>query len=229
MSRNKKFEYNTESCILKARTTFEEIAQIGGSEVMREEAGRALEAIRPNINAKALCEFYDEFKLEGEYLTLRGSHDTEHILLCKAFAQIDPATVKSVCVFALTAGNCRYDGDRIMAQLFADYWGTAVVEAVKQELVRSLKRELAFQYAEDYLLSEFFGPGLYGMDLSQMRELPALCDFAKLGLSVSETGYLMPEKSVAGLIFIVNEDYKGLDEKCESCEGNTVSCNLCTA
>ena len=228
MSKSRFYDYNTESCILKAKKTFEEMAQIGVSEVMRDEANRALDDIRPRIDAKALCEIYESFKLEGEYLTLTDGRGNEHILLCKAFAQIDPETVEGVCVFALTAGDCRYEGGRIMAQLFADYWGTAVVETVKQELARTIKRELAFNLAKDYTISEFFGPGIYGMELSQMTEFPSLCDFTKGGITLNESSYLLPEKSVAGMFFIVNENYRKLDIRCESCEGNPVSCNLCT-
>jgi len=227
MSNSKFFEYNTESCILKARPAFEEMAQIGGSEVMREEATRALEEIRPRIDAKAYCEVYDNYSLDGEYLTIRGTRDEEHILLCKAFAQIDPASVEGICVFALTAGDCKYEGNRIMAQLFADYWGTAVVEAVRQEVARELKKELVFQNQNDYTISEFFGPGIYGMDLSQMAVFPRLCDFTRVGLTLNDSSYLLPEKSIAGLVFIVNDKYKMLDSRCEKCEGNQVSCSLC--
>ncbi len=228
MKSSKIFQFNTESCILKARQVFEEMAQIGGSEVMRDESKRALEQIRPNIDAKGLYEVYDNYVLKDEYLTVRDNKGRKHILLCKAFAQIDPASIEGVCVFALTAGNCQYEGERIMAQLFADYWGTAIAETVKRQLFSALKMELAMQFDKELTLSESFGPGLYGMGLAQMQEFSSLCDFTKLDMTESESGYLIPEKSVVGMVFIVNEGYSRLDDKCESCEGNIASCNLCT-
>ena len=91
----------------------------------------------------------------------------------------------------------------------------------------SLKKELALQQAAPVMLSEVFGPGLFGMELGEMAKLPSLCDFAKAGISVSESCYLMPEKSVAGLIFKVNGGYVKLHGKCETCDGNPISCILC--
>lgn len=181
---------------------------------MRKEAFEIFDVIRPRIDIKVIYSFYDEFELDGHVLTA-GRHQFR----CTAFEQLAPEAIEGVYFYAVSAGDYFPEDKTIMQQLYADIWGTAFTDAAREMLIDRLKHEHA--------VSDSFGPGFYGMDVSEMKKMPDMVDFDRLGMEVKESSVILPLKSCAGILFKVNEKYIRLNSACELCYGNRKTCTLC--
>ena len=107
-----------------------------------------------------------------------------------------------------------------MDQLLADMWGTAFADAARKYCRLALEKEAD--------LSDEFGPGFYGMDLRQMKDLAKLADPSLIGIEVRENGILVPLKSCGGLYLDVGEGYAALDKACAECRGAAAGCGFCS-
>jgi hypothetical protein len=183
-------------------------------ERMRKEAFEIRERIRSRVNVKAIYSYYDMPALSGSTATIDGV-----VFHCNAFEQMNPESIQGVYVHLLTAGEYHLDGEPIMNQLFADIWGTAFTEAGRMRLEEMLEGQGA--------LSDGFGPGFYGMESIQMKELTTLLDGAAIGVETRATGILLPLKSCGGMTFRVDDSYIRLSTECADCRGNKSGCAFC--
>lgn len=138
---------------------------------------------------------------------------------CNAFEMIDPSTVKGVYLYALSVGDFGYPEEPIMDQLYADIWGSSFTDAARILIKKQIE--------EESKLSDSFGPGFYGMDVSEMSKLASILSFDKLEMELKNSRILLPLKSCAGLYFAVTDDYRKMNSECESCRGSHKSCVLC--
>ena len=218
MNRSIPVIFDKDKCDAPAEELFLESSGCGREgekyERMRREAFSVREAIGPGTGPRGVYSVYPGFSLKGRTLETGGV-----LLSCSAFEQIPEDAVEGVIVYAVTAGDYDMPEGTVMEQLYADIWGTAYTDAARNLLTDELRAE--------YMLSDSFGPGFYGMDLEEMKKLPGLVDFAAAGISVNESGTLYPEKSCAGILFAVNKKYRPVDGACMFCAGNESSCALC--
>ena len=212
-----KVEYNTKLISL-ADEIFMNTFGMGRSgskyDRMRQEAAEVIKKIQHKVNVRSTYKYFDSFSLKGTELTVN-----EQTFSCKAFEKIDPQSVKGIYIYALSSGDFSCVRETTRKQLYADMWGNAVTEAGRI----ILRNEL-----ESYsTLSDSFGPGFYGMDVTEMAKIDMLIDFSNIGVELRENKILFPLKSCAGIFLNVNETYKRLDDHCKYCKGKYVSCDLC--
>lgn len=183
-------------------------------ERMKQAAFQMRDAVQERVQVITECRYYDQFKLDGRYLTIDGQS-----FECAAFEQLDESMLRGVYLYVLSAGDFGLPEEKITNQLYADFWGTAFTDAVRELMRQELSKEIK--------LSHSFGPGFYGMDVSEMKKLNHLLDFKSIGLELRNDKIILPLKSCAGIIFSVNEEYPELYPACESCRGTYKSCRLC--
>lgn len=216
--KNKVITIPTEACDALADVYFMDISGIDRPgpkyQRMKKEAFDIRERIRPNVKIRAVYSYYDKVELSGSTAVI--DQVTFH---CNAFEQIDPRTVHGVYLHLLTAGEFYLDGEPIMNQLFADIWGTAFTDAGRMKLEEML--------ADGGRLSQGFGPGFYGMESIQMKDLTKLLDGAAIGIETKPTGVLVPLKSCGGMTFRVGEGYVNIESECINCLGNPSGCAFC--
>lgn len=181
---------------------------------MQEAAMRMRDQIEDNVQIRAAYVYYEDVRLEGDTALIGGQS-----FRCNAFQQVDPGVVKGAYIYALSAGDYGFPEENIMDQLYADIWGTAFTDAA-----RLLLQERLGQAAR---LSDSFGPGFYGMDVSAMEQVAALIDFKALDIELRSSRVLLPLKSCAGLYFSVSDDYREINRSCQDCLGTYTSCQLC--
>ena len=169
---------------------------------------------KENINIKASYAYYDDIELEGKKLKIGGLE-----LDCVAFEQIDPKSVEGAYIYAVSAGDFYLEKKPVLEQLYADIWGTAFTDAIRELMISSL--------CGNGKLSDSFGPGFYGMSMDEMQKMPKLVDFEALGIEVRKSNVIIPLKSCSGIFFKVNEKYKPLDSECQLCFGASKTCRLC--
>lgn len=182
---------------------------------MKKDAYRIRQVIDDRIKIRAGYVFYDNVNLEGKKATVNGGK-TIH---CNAFEQIDKETVNGLFAYALSVGDFSLPEYSITEQLYADIWGTAFTDAVRI----LLKEELE----SNSRVSDSFGPGFYGMELSEMENLAELIHIEEFGIEVKNSRILLPLKSCAGVYFKTTEKYIPINSECEICSGNSKGCTFC--
>lgn len=212
-------QIDREKCAAEAMKIFTEESGVGGKTKkhtrMQADALMMRELVEERIDLKAAYRYYDNFLLEETVLHI-GTHSFE----CAAFEQLKADWIEGVYVYAITAGNYQMEELSVLLQVYADIWGTAFTDALRVLLVNELKK--------DGDIGDSFGPGYYGMSVSEMPKLAELLDFNALGIEVRENGILLPIKSCAGILFRVNEKYQKLNDACRLCYGNIRTCKLCS-
>lgn len=183
-------------------------------ERMRAEAFRMREIIEERIHIRCAWEYFDDVRLTGQKAEFGGRS-----FKCSAFDQIEDSMIKGVYVYALSVGDFGFPEELILDQLYADIWGSAFTDAARLLLKTEFQKKS--------ILSDSFGPGFYGMDVSEMGKLASIFDLERLNIEIKDSKIMVPLKSCAGLYFDVTEDYRKLDQACENCLGTHTSCKLC--
>ena len=224
MNQQVNIEFNMEECCSRAETLFLERAGISGEgekyENLRRSAWALLEEILDRIELRGSFSFYGDCRLSADDLIVSMGDGAEDVSLkCTAFQQFMPDSIEGIYAYGLTAGDLPLGDRSITEQLLGDFWGTAFVDAARENLMTEIGKE--------HPISEGFGPGFFGMDPMEISKLKLLVDFSKIGVKINESGMLLPQKSCSGILFKVNEKYDSLNEACEMCSGNRDSCCLC--
>jgi hypothetical protein len=164
----------------------------------------------------AAARFFEPSAPQGTSLTVSGV-----VFSCAAFAGLDERNLKSIVAYAVALRR-NAESERDTARLFyEDIWGNAYIEAA----LIAFKAKLAAR--ADGVLSDSFGPGYYGMALTEMRNIARVLDFGKIGARVLENGVISPPKSCAGIFFAVRDAALLPESSCRDCAGDKALCALC--
>lgn len=170
-----------------------------------------------NLNVRAVISAFGKEAICGKTIDLN-----EIKFECNAFEHINNASVKKIYAYILTAGGGDIDSESIMDRLYADIWGTAYVDAARDLLQKEIKdRNL------DLFVSESFGPGYYGMDVTQLNNFFKVLDGEKIGVQVKDSSLMVPVKSCAGFYIIVDNEGELPQSDCKDCLANSTGCQFC--
>lgn len=212
------FNVNRKECNDLAHKIFMQVSGINREgrkfDRMKQDAFRMREAIADNVKIRAAYAYYDDVTLKDRQAVVGGK-----TLYCSAFEQVSQDSVNGAYIYALSVGDFGLPEEPIMDQLYADIWGTAFTDAVRLLMKKELEQESK--------LSDSFGPGFYGMDVSDMETLSSLLSFDDLEIELRHSRIIVPLKSCAGMYFSVNDNYEYLKQECENCRGTHTSCKLC--
>lgn len=209
---------------LALRVLTERLGAKSGSvafETMKREAEAVINKLRPASGAK--CEYVrfgeGEFTLSGSLLTAGGV-----TVECRAFERMEKEAVRNVYFYACTAGEFSCTGEDDMEKFYANLWGGAYLDGLRI----LLEDELADRAAEEGLtLSLSFGPGFYGMDVSEAGNISKIVDFEDLGIRINLSGVLEPANSCTGIYFAAAEGFDWPGPECKDCLGNEGGCRFC--
>lgn len=102
----------------------------------------------------------------------------------------------------------------MMENVFADSWGTALIECVADYLQAKFNSALA---AEHLKLTHMWSPGQYHFELENQRPLFALLKPEEFGLTLSDYCKMDPVKSVSGIFGVIPEAQKNTLLPCDFC------------
>lgn len=126
---------------------------------------------------------------------------------------------ESVIVFAATLGTeaenliRRAAGRSMSDAVILDAAGSAAIEEVCDSFCEGLARELSPQY-----LTERFSPGYGDMPLTDQFAIFRLLDVSRrIGVSLSESGLMIPQKSVTALLGVSPRPQPKRGHDCETC------------
>ena len=106
-------------------------------------------------------------------------------------------------------------------QLYADLWGTAYLDAAREEFRKILLK------TKNLYLSESISPGFYGMSVEENIKICQILSGEKIGVSTNENGTMTPMKTCSGIYLAVDEPKYFLSADCKSCMGNPGGCIMC--
>ncbi len=176
------------------------------------------------VDIKAVVSYYDADAFSGGAARADGA-----VFDCNYFTRIPEDTVEGVYFYMLTGGECFLGSeDNIADMLFADIWANSYVdsgiEALRADHIIPHMREV---FGDRHLiLSQEFGPGYFGMDMTKTRDFEKVLDNSSIGVEVRETGLMIPQKSCSGLFLVLNKELKK-EPACRRCMGNRSGCEFC--
>lgn len=179
------------------------------------------------IHIKAVISSHDVDVFQDHKVVIEGMQFN-----CPAFDQMKQDNIKKIYAYVLTVGECIYsDDDDIVKQVFSDIWGTAYTDAARNLLEGYIARALEIEYpgllGKELYLSDAFGPGFYGMEISQAKDLFQILNAQSIGMQVKDSGLMLPQKSCSGLYFAVTDASNMPHPNCRECIGNHMGCSFC--
>ena len=186
---------------------------------MLEKGLRALEEMKQDLNFKILVSEYPKEILTESCIEVDGN-----CFFSPGLEQLERDKVVKVYAYIMTAGQVELKGteEALLNDFFRDTWGTAYVDGG-----RDLFREQLLAENKGYILSDTFGPGFYGMEVSQIRDFFNVLDGAAIGVSLTAGGMMKPQKSCAGFFFVMEEGSKLPVAACQNCITEMKNCRFC--
>lgn len=191
---------------------------------MMEMAHAARLAGLKGLSIRAAVSVWDGDCLAGGSLKREGS-----ALNCPGFSRIPDGVVRRIYAFVVTAGECLSgQEDPVTVQLFAHNWGTAYVDVARDALADIFSEDARRSFPGGELqLSAYFGPGFYGMPMTENQLLCRWLSAGDIGVSTRENGLMLPLKSSSGL-YLATSDLAAMPSgSCEICTGNPGGCAYC--
>ena len=180
-------------------------------EALEEELLRWSETLRAEAEPRAVWKLFPllpDFSLAGACFRLEG--DAIRALL---------KDCDQVILMAATLGNSverlirRTQAVDMAGALILDACGSAAIENVCDNLCADLAAEFAPRY-----LTDRFSPGYGDMPLSQQRELFAALDVTRrIGVTLTDSGLMLPQKSVTALIGVSDRPQTLRPRGCAAC------------
>ena len=174
------------------------------------------------IDIKAIVSEHDSNVLGENTVEIDGVK-----LICDAFGSLDREKVKKVIFYVMTVDGCACESEELMDRLYADLWGTAYVNSGFELLKEEITSRYIGDNKEKLELSDAFGPGYYGMPTDEMRKFFEILNVEEIGVKLYPSGVMVPIKSCAGFLIVMEKGAKVPGEHCKHCAGNPKGCTMC--
>ncbi len=188
---------------------------------MWAHAMRVYEEFRQKAEIKVFLRYLVPGKIDGKNIYFNGIRFS-----CNAFERFTPDNINGAYFYLLTVGDAGTDSEQLMDQLYADIWGTSLVDSANDKI----RGHISFVESEKEkgnVLSAPFGPGYYGMALGQTVEFFQIVDAPLVGVTLTPGGMMLPQKSVTGLYLSVKDGSQLPPGSCENCIGGVSGCAFC--
>lgn len=171
------------------------------------------------------CIFKDRVQLEGEQILIDWND--------YAGGEIELKKIEKVVIYFLTLkeytpneinqNESHYSKTESMLEKFyLDGWENAYLEAA-----RAYSKEYIKKITECEEICDVFAPGIVGISLEQMGKFFTILQGEKIGVTYWRNSMLIPEKTVAGLYFLMKDAKVKYEKSCENCIGKTIGCMYC--
>ncbi len=196
--------------------------EICGFDLCNETHRRLLESCEPlrkrlweKTEVRCATAFENQPVMEGANLQAGAA-----VVRCRYFQQIPREDVIGVHFYLVTLEHFDCDVEESTEAVYRDIWGTSIIDAVMESLPEHLCKDRAF-------LSSAMGPGYYGMDISEGRQIFSLLRGETAGVRITQSGVLIPEKSCIGFFLQYNRKDVKMQRACRQCLGQKGGCQFC--
>ena len=180
-------------------------------EALEAELRRSAEALKAAAQPRAVWKLFPllpDLTLAGTCFRPEGEAIRELLRGCD-----------SVILMAATLGS---SVERLIRRMQAvDMAGAVILDACGSAAIENVCDNLCDDLAADFkprYLTDRFSPGYGDMPLNQQRELFAALDVTKrIGVTLTESGLMLPQKSVTALIGVSDRPQKKRPAGCAAC------------
>lgn len=194
---------------------------------MKSQASELKKSILQQIQVRGIYSIYTNENLKDGKLIINGIDFSFQRL-----SIIEKSSVIKIIPYILTAGNYELDDSHSMLDKFyADTYGTAYVDAgrdeLKIELLEKAQKEISGHERRDIFISDSIGPGFYGIDTSKVGDFFKILHGDKIGVKTNDYNVILPVKSCVGIFIIVDNPKLLPDYDCMSCTTKDINCTFC--
>lgn len=193
-------------------------------------------------NVKVIVSSYGPEVMNNHSMIIEGKS-----FHCNVLSQIDREHVILIYAYMLTVGERGLSCKDLLEQYYIDTWGTAYVDASREILKLMLIEKAKTDFIQNHthsnyqnsnrrdieenklLISDSFGPGYYGMDISSVDNFFHILDGDKIGIKQMESGFMVPAKSNVGFFLVTDKKIEIPYRDCKTCLGTTSGCDYCNS
>jgi len=191
------------------------------SQKIIEQSLRSLNDVYHQLEIKVIISEYEKTCVDGINMLLDGK-----LFNCNALAQLPAEEIERIYIYLLTVGELNVSEASVLNQVYYDMWQNAYMDA-GQEILRQYLQGLSCNI--DRNVSDNFGPGFFGMDISQLEQFFAILDGEKICLKLLNSGFMSPSKSYAGFFLVTNSKQNFVGNDCGNCLSSGKTCMYCKA
>lgn len=112
--------------------------------------------------------------------------------------------------------------ESMLENFYIDGWKNAYLEAARAYSSKYMKK-----ITNCSCICDTFAPGITGISLEQLCQFFKILPGEKIGVSYWKNSMLLPEKTVAGLYFFMQDRERAYEKSCENCIGKRIGCHYC--
>jgi hypothetical protein len=197
---------------------------------MFQQGLRVREEIFSGVGLQAVVRRFSAEGLSGADLILG-----EVKFKCTAFERLSQESVVAIYAFIISGKGFELEQGPLMEQFYADTWGTAYIDAGRDELraLLGLRHDASLKATEtkpgNLFITDSFGPGYYGMSTDQIKLFFEILDSKQIGVELAGDSVMLPLKSCAGFFVITDGNSAIPGSDCRSCSAEASGCNFCRA
>lgn len=164
---------------------------------------------------------------EADCVEQKGFRFGDHMVKCAVLEKISPEWVQGGYIYALHAPELRLRGEvlSVLQQYYVESIQVAVLDAARDWLQAYLSRKHSIRHP--HFVTDSFGPGFYGMEISAMPVLCECLELNRIGMKLGDDGNLKPLKSIVGIHLVTVHEVAPVIRDCSSCIGNPGGCRMC--
>lgn len=145
-------------------------------------------------------------------------------LKCQVLGRFSHSIIKCGYIYTCHAPEAE-ETDSILEQYYIEVWQNSLLDSMRDFLHDYIERKESVR-RKSYV-TDSFGPGFYGMEISAVNTLAKIMKGNKAGVKLNDSGNLSPAKSLIGIYLVMNEDIEWQIRDCISCVGNGQGCKFC--
>jgi len=190
---------------------------------MLDKGLQVLDSIQDRLDLKVAISEYPGDAVQGNQIKI-----DDKIFISNPLEQLEQEKIFKVYLYLITSGDLGPLGetDSMMDDFYKDTWGTAYIDGGR-DLLKEWICEKNGKLQNDIVISDSFGPGFYGMDISYIKDFLSLMNNEEIGVSLMNSGMMQPVKSFAGFFIVMEKGSKLPESTCQNCMMKTKSCTFC--
>lgn len=230
MSKDEMLEVDISELIVDMET---EIEHSCGFKTMDAEMKRQHKEI---INA-AYDKFFSEKKvkvilkqIDESVVTTAGFVFGEQTIECNALEKMNVADggIDSAYIYAFGIKDIAekvLEESSLLEKYYVECLMIAATDVLRDWIRNYIERKHSIRHKK--YVTDSFGPGFYGMDISAVPKLVKITGAEKVGVSVDKSGNMHPAKSCVGIYLVTKKEYGERIKDCAFCVGNKGGCAVC--
>lgn len=169
-------------------------------------------------------------QIDESVVTTEGFVFGSEKIKCNALEKMNVKTGDIDAAYLYTFGIKEIDEEELKDSSLLEKYYTECLMIAATDILRDWIRkyiERKHSIRHKKYVTDSFGPGFYGMDITSVPKLVKIIKGDKAGVSVDDKGNMYPAKSCIGIYLVTKKEYGERIRDCAFCVGNKGGCAVC--